>query len=397
MERWRVLVAGVLLQLVLGGIYAWSVFVPHLGTEHGLGRGECGLVFGVMIAVFTLAMIPAGRLLKRAGPRVTAGTGAVLFGAGYLVASFSGGSFPVLLVGLGLVTGTGIGFGYVCPLTVGMKWFPRNRGLVTGVAVAGFGGGAILLGFLAEILMLEQHWPVLAVFRAVGLGLGALAILGAMGLSEPPEAEAQRRVVREGPLRPHLLSGTFGLIALGMFAGTFAGLLTVGNLSPLLLGKGLSESLATLGVTLFAVGNAAGRILWGQVHDRLGSRRTVLASLAFLGLALLPLWADLPPGAALGVVLLAGAGFGACFVVYASSVVEYFGLDLFPRLYPVCFLGYGLAGLAGPGAGGWIRDASGSYASAVLLSVAIVGIALAWIGVALPDPSAEKIPAPDPS
>ncbi len=393
MRRWRVLGAGVLLQLVLGGIYAWSVFVPHLTEEHGLSRGECGLIFGMMIAMFTLAMIPAGRLLKRTGPRCTAGVGALLFGAGYLVASVSGGRLPVLLLGLGLLTGSGIGFGYVCPLTVGMRWFPRNRGLVTGVAVGGFGGGAILLGLLAENLLLERHWPVLAVFRVVGIGLGALAFLGAMGLSEPPEETSTRSKAPHKPLCPHLASRSFRLAALGMFSGTFAGLLVVGNLSPLLLEHGMSEELAILGVTLYAIGNASGRILWGQVHDRFGARRTIPASLVLLGLALLPFLASLPAEILLGAVLFAGAGFGACFVVYASAIVDRFGVDLFPRLYPVCFLGYGLAALAGPGAGGWIKDATESYNGAVLLSVLIVAGAALLLGAGLPAPEASAEPA----
>ncbi len=382
MQRWIALIGGVVLQMVLGGIYAWSAFTGHLTEDHGLSKVQCGLIFGGMIAVFTLAMLLAGRVLARWGPRKTAGLGAVLFGAGYVMASFSGGQFWLLLVSLSGVTGAGIGFGYVCPLSVGMKWFPRNRGLVSGVAVAGFGGGAIVLSWLADGLMVGGGMDVLGVFRVVGLVLGAVAFVGAMGLSEPKHAgEATGKAPAH--LRAPFSSRPFRLICLGMFAGTFAGLLTIGNLSPLMEKLGVEHALATWSISLFAVGNAVGRIAWGQVHDRLGSRWTIPLSLACLGLGLLLLLLHLSPAVLLPVVFLVGAGFGACFVVYASSLAEYFGVEQFARLYPVCFLGYGLAGLTGPPMGGWFADATGSYRLAVLLSVALVGLATLWIGFRL--------------
>lgn len=164
LKKWLVLGAGVVLQAVLGGIYAWSAFVPPLYEQAGLSKGQCGSIFGLAIATFAIAMIPAGKFLQRFGPRLTAAIGSILFGVGYLLASYSNGSFVGLLLSYGLVVGVGIGFGYVCPLTTGMKWFPDNKGLVTGVAVAGFGGGAIILSSVAEHLLAGKF----KVFAALG-------------------------------------------------------------------------------------------------------------------------------------------------------------------------------------------------------------------------------------
>ena len=388
MQKWIVLFAGVVLQLILGGVYAWSAFIPSLTGTYGLSNGQCGLIFGVVIGVFTIVMIPSGRLLRRLGPRIIATAGAILFAAGYITASLSGGNFVWLLIGIGIMTGAGIGAGYVCPLTVAMKWFPNNKGLVTGVAVAGFGGGAIMLSFLVQYLIQTVQMDVLIVFRVIGIAFGAVALIAAFLLSEPEQSEddLEQRGGGAARLLPHLLTREFILLFVGLFGATFAGLLTVGNLKPILLNDGLSSTLTTLGIALFAVGNAAGRIIWGQIHDRLGTRYTVLLSLSSLGIALVPLLFDLPAAVLLTIVTIIGTGFGAAFVVYASSMVENFGVNLFPHLYPICFLGYGLAGVIGPGTGGLIKDLTGSFTPAIVMSVALVFLAGGAFVIGFPAP-----------
>lgn len=385
MTKWTVLGAGMILQTILGGVYAWSAFVPSLSGRHALTQAQCGMIFGLAIAVFAVAMVPAGRLLPRVGARPLAAVGACLFAAGYLVASFSDGRFPLLLLGIGVIAGTGIGAAYVCPLAICMQWFPRHKGLVTGLAVAGFGGGAVLLSLVANRLLYRAGWDVLQVFRGVGVAGGAVALAAALLLRAPAPSEAAAAAGRNRPrptLGRHALSTPFLMLCVGMFSGTFAGLLTVGNLKPYILRAGQSADLAALSISLFAFGNAAGRILWGQVHDRLASRTTILLSLALLAAALVPLLFPLPVGVMLVAIACCGCGFGACFVVYAAAVVQRFGMELFPRLYPLCFLGYGLAGLVAPGLGGRMADATGSYVAAVALCIATLVGAMLVIAVA---------------
>lgn len=374
--KWMVLGAGCLMQMILGGIYAWSEFVPLLKSGYGLTTSQCGLIFGTTIAVFTTVMIPAGRFMQRRGARLTAAIGALLFAAGYVAASFSQGDFLLLFISLSLIAGIGIGFGYICPLTVAMRWFPEKKGLVTGVSVAGFGAGAILLSAVAENLLVTRGMDVMDVFRVIGLGCGFVAVCSSLFLREPPAAnlaEGLRRTARPAVIPSGALtSRNFLLLCLGMFCGTFAGLLIVGNLKPIALSLGLGGSTATVAISVFALGNATGRIGWGQVHDRLGSHRTILFCQAFLGLSMVLFLLPPTPGLVLAAVLLTGIGFGGCFVVYASSVVEMFGISLFPRLYPICFLWYGLAALIGPSMGGIIADATGSYQTSITMSVLLV-------------------------
>lgn len=379
-QKWTVLAAGVVLQAVLGGIYAWSAFAPQLNEIHGLSKGQCGAIFGLTIATFALAMIPAGKFMHRFGPRLTAATGSLLFTAGYILASLTQGNFLALLLSYGVVIGVGIGFGYVCPLTTGMKWFPENRGLVTGVAVAGFGGGAIILSSVTEYLLFSLNYSVFEVFRLIGFTFGIPAFIASLFISDPPaETSREPAATEEIQLLPSLLSRTFILVFIAMFAGTFAGLLIIGNLKPMMLDFGLSEFAATLSISLFALGNIAGRVFWGQVHDRYGSRVTILLAKSFFFVTLLLLHAGESEALLLPATLLIGAGFGGCFVIYASTIVTKFGVRLFTGLYPVCFLGYGLAALIGPGIGGRLADSSGTFSSGINLSLAVVLSAIVLI------------------
>ncbi len=368
--RWVVLAASVVLQTCLGAIYAWSAWVPALKGVHGITGGQAGLIFGVAIAVFTSAAVFAGRVMERRGPRLVASIGAVLFGAGYLASSYSGGSFGWLLASLGVLVGLGTGFGYVCPLATCVRWFPEHKGLITGVAVAGFGGGAILLSGLAG------HWlssgmPVLEAFRLVGVSYGAVALAAAL-LLRIPEASAgpPQPLV---PVRTLFGSREFWALAAGMFAGTFGGLLVVGNLGPMGLAAGLPSKSAILSIQVFAAGNAAGRVGWGWLYDRFG-RSVLPASLLAILLAILALSAAGSAGAFLMLAALAGFCFGACFVVYAAQVANVFGAAHLGGVYPIIFLAYGFAGLTGPATGGAIADRTGSFDAAVAIACAILAL-----------------------
>ena len=369
-NRWVVLIAGIVIQSMLGGIYAWSVYVPALVKTYGIGRGQSGVVFGISIAVFTLAMIAAGRLLSRKGPRLTALIGSVLFAVGYLLASVSGGRFTLLLSGIGVLSGAGIGFGYVCPLTAGMQWFPHHRGLISGLAVAGFGGGAVVFSSVATRL-LNMGMDVLDVFRWIAFIPGGLLILSSLLLSMPDKIR-QPKVGHKD--LSDVCSAPFLLATFGIFAGTFAGLLIIGNLAPIAVEVGFDLQLATRSVALFAVGNAAGRIIWGYWFDRTGYK-TIPLSLGSFGVTLLVFSLAGKGWLFLSAAVFVGFNFGANFVVYASSLSAFFGEEAFPRLYPVCFLGYGVAGIAGPAAGGWLAENTGGYGLALVISMAILFIA----------------------
>jgi len=325
-------------------------------------------VFGVTIAVFTISMIFAGRIQERRGPRPVAMMAGLLFGCGYLVGWLSGGSFFWLLIGFGILVGTGTGFGYVCPLATCVRWFPQHKGLITGVSVAGFGGGAILLSGIAGHL-LARNTPVLEVFRLVGLSYGAAVLIGGAVLRFPSgPGSAPKPLI---PVRELLKHPEFRVLFAGMFAGTFGGLLVVGNLGPMALAAGLPAAQAVLAIQVFAAGNAAGRIGWGWLYDRQG-RAVIPISLLALMLAVVALGSSnsVIPFAASAAV--AGFCFGACFVLYASQVASTFAPERLGSVYPFVFLAYGLSGLSGPAFGGWIQDLTGGFTAAIIVAAIIL-------------------------
>jgi OFA family oxalate/formate antiporter-like MFS transporter len=381
MKKYLVLIGSVLIQTCLGGIYAWSAFVPALRDDYGLTTGQTQVIFGLCVALFIVAMVFAGRLEERKGPRLTASIGGVLFAVGYAVASFSGGAFAPLLLGIGVITGVGLGFAYVCPIASCVRWFPAKKGLVTGVAVAGFGGGAILLSQVANALF-ARGWDVLAIFRGVGIVYGAVIVVGALMLSCPGEAPGTAPPERT-PLRTLLGSGRFWVLWFGMFSGTFAGLMVIGNLKPIGLAGAVPAAAATLAISTLAVGNAAGRIAWGFISDRIGGKAMPL-SLAGLAVATLALWWAARSGTAFVVAApFVGFGFGACLVLYAAATADAFGHENVGRNYPFVSLAYGFSGILGPAVGGILFDAAGSYTFPLVLAAALAtvgALVLATVG-----------------
>jgi len=371
-KRLFVLLAVVLVQSCLGGLYAWSAFAPELQRAFGYTAGQTQLIFGLSIATFTLSMVLAGRLLSHWGSRSVALFGGLLFAGGHILSAASGGEYLWLVLGSGLLVGASIGFGYVAALTTGIQWFPTHKGLVAGVAVAGFGAGAIILSSLANTLLLKG-FSILELFRSIGLGYGAVVCFGALFLFRPPSLSVQHRDVC---LKELLKDRVFLRLLTGTFCGTFAGLLVIGNLKSIAIDGGATAGMATAAISFFAVGNASGRLAWGWLFDRFGDP-VVPVSLLFLGTTLALLLLVRHEATAFSVcALLIGFGFGACFVVYAAQVALHYGAEHVPSIYPLVFLAYGVAGITGPTLGGLLCDYTGSYLWAL-----VVGIAVLMLGV----------------
>lgn len=367
-KRWFVLLAIVLIQSCLGGLYAWSALVPSLQADFSYTAAQTQFIFGLTVAVYTVTMVFAGRLLVPWGTRKVALVGGLLFTLGHLTTAASAGEVLWVAVGSGLLGGAGIGCGYVAALTTSIQWFPARRGLLAGVAVAGFGAGAMILSALISGL-LSNGFQVLDVFRVIGLGYGAVICLASVFLFTPPLVVSRCRHVSVKGL---LKDDVFKTLSTGIFCGTFAGLLVVGNLKSIGMDGGLTSETATAAISFFALGNATGRISWGWLFDRFGSS-VIPVSLLFLGGALvLLLVVRCVPAAFLGGAFLVGFGFGACFVVYAAQVALCYGANQVASVYPLVFLAHGVAGIIGPSLGGLLYDDTRSYVWGLVVGIAVL-------------------------
>ena len=188
MNRNFVVFGAIVIQLCLGAIYAWSVFVPSL-KDAGWTNTQTQAVFSAGLTLFAIVMVIAGRLMPKFGPKKIAMSGGVVLGLGYLMAGLFGGTnFWLIFIFVGIIGGSGIGLAYVVPIAVGMRWFPDKKGLITGLAVAGFGFGATLWVKLAGTWgSLIENLGLSTTFTVYGIVFFIAVLLGSLTMIFPPE------------------------------------------------------------------------------------------------------------------------------------------------------------------------------------------------------------------
>jgi OFA family oxalate/formate antiporter-like MFS transporter len=377
MNRWLVVVGAVLIQLSLGAIYAWSVFTPVLKAA-GWSKLDTQVVFAVGLATFAVVMIWAGRKLVAWGPQKLAAYGGIVLGAGYVAAGLLGGTnFWVVTVAIGFVGGAGIGLAYVVPIAVGMRWFPDRKGMITGLAVAGFGFGAMgwvkiagTWGHLIETAGLANT------FIIYGIAFAALVLLGSLWMHMPPggwrpqgyvpPAESEGGGNHELTSREMLKTPQFYLIFITFAASAGAGLMSIGlmKLYPMealqAAGLGAAEASAVAGTAMavfFSLANGIGRIAWGTLSDALGRRWSVVIMAASQGAVLMGFssMAGNEVLLYLGATLI-GFNFGGNFALFPTLTADTFGTTSVGQNYPFIFLSYGVGGILGPILGGMLGD-----------------------------------------
>src|SRR2546423_11710837 len=184
-NRWIIAIAGVFLQIALGAVYAWSVFRVPLSKQFGWSISEVTLTFTISIFMLGFAAFAGGLWMNRVGPRVVALTAAVLYGVGVFLASFSANKLWWLYLSYGFIGGIGLGLGYIVPVATLVKWFPDRRGLITGIAVGGFGAGALITAPGATRLI--QSVGVLSTFAYLGVAYLIVTIISGSFMQNPPD------------------------------------------------------------------------------------------------------------------------------------------------------------------------------------------------------------------
>src|SRR5438132_2668077 len=391
MNRWQVVAGGVSMNLALGSLYAWSVFVLPLEKEFGWTRAQTSWVFTIAVLTFAATFILAGRIQDARGPRICALFGAVLVSAGFFLASFTT-SLLFLYVIFGVVVGAGNGFGYSTPTPVASTWFPDKRGLVVGLMVGGYGASSAILGPVATNLTASLGWR--PTFRLLGVLFFVMGMIGAWLLKNPPAGyrpsgwnPQAAAVTQQRDYSPSEMLRTpqFYFLWLAYCLGTTAGLMTISQLVPFARLAGLTAAAATFAITVGAVGNAGGRILSGWLSDALG-RLTTLRVMVLGSAVAMPalfVWRE----QVLLLYLLVAVVYwcyGTQLSVFASTTADLYGTRNLGMNYGLLFPAWGTAGIIGPMIAARVFDAFGDYRYAFYAAGVLAVIALASLMVARP-------------
>ncbi len=416
-NRWWVVIGAVLIQLALGSFYAWSVFTQLLTDPAGpyaFSASQTAWIFSAGLATFAVVMLFAGRWQARFGPRPVVLAGGAVLGLGYMLAGLFGSSFLPQLLFIGVIGGFGIGMAYVVPIAVGVKWFPDKKGLITGLAVAGFGFGATIWVKLAGAwfggLLNTTHWfglpGVQSVFFIYGLLFLTLVVLGGLVMVNPPEGYKPAGWTPPEPRHAATSGGTefttramlrtpqfYALWAVFMFSA-LAGLMVIYSIKlfgiDALSYHGVAGASAVAGTAMawYAIFNGLGRIVWGSLSDRLGRKASIVVMAAAQGLVMLTVYHGFVVfGSELGFIVAAsliGFNFGGNFALFPATTADYFGNAGVGGNYPWIFTAYGVAGILGPQMAGLFKDAAGVGAGPQLwMAPFIIAAAVCFAGAVI--------------
>jgi MFS transporter, OFA family, oxalate/formate antiporter len=371
LKRWWIALAGILLQMALGAVYAWSVFRVPLAKQFNWTISEVTLTFTIAIMVLGFASFFGGLWLKRVGPRVVALTGGALYGLGVFLASFSNHGLWWLYLTYGVIGGIGLGFAYIVPISVLVKWFPDRRGLMTGIAVGGFGAGALVTAPVATKLI--QSVGVLQTFAYLGIAFFIVSVAAGYFMQNPPdgwrpegwtpkEGQLVQKRARDFTLGEALKTWQWWALWLLLFLNTSAGISIISQEAPMFQEFAKATAIVAAGmVGVVSIGNALGRVFWAWISDTIG-RRMTFAIMFILQIALF--W-FLPSLHSVGAVTVVGfiilMCYGGGFGTMPAFAADYFGSANVGSIYGLMLTAWGFASAFGPLLIAHMRQSAGTY------------------------------------
>jgi OFA family oxalate/formate antiporter-like MFS transporter len=385
-HRWGLAAAGFLMQMALGAVYAWSVFRTPLTDRFHWSIAQVTLTFTISIFMLGVAAFFGGLWLNHSGPRVVALTAGLLYGLGVFLASYSSLGLWWLYLSYGLIGGVGLGFGYIVPVAVLLKWFPDRRGLITGIAVCGFGAGALVTAPLATRLI--QSVGVLHTFAYLGVAYFLVVIATGSFMRNPPAGwtppdwkpsatQAKERAAVDYTLGGALRTWQWWALWVLLFLNVSAGISLISQEAPIFreLAR-VSVIDAGIMVGIVSIGNAVGRIFWAATSDIL-TRRWTFAVMFVVQVGLFWAMPGLTQATVLTVVSFAvlmcyGGGFGTM----PAFAADYFGARNVGPIYGLMLTAWGCASAFGPMMIAHLRQTSGSYATGLRVIACIMAVSV---------------------
>jgi OFA family oxalate/formate antiporter-like MFS transporter len=386
LNRWWIAGAGICLQMALGSAYAWSVFRIPLTKEFGWTITQVTWTFLISWFFLGLAAFAGGRLMKRKHPRFVAMTAGLLWGWGVFLVSFSANKLWWLYATYGAIGGIGLGMGYVVPIAVLVKWFPDRRGFITGLAVAGFGAGALFSAPAAAWLI--PHVGLMPTFAYLGVAYGVVAIAGGSVMQNPPEgwapdgwkpsaAQISQRSDRDYTLGEALRTWQWWAICFLMSVNTMSGLSIVTQASPIFqeMGKATAAIAAGL-VGWIAVGNGAGRIFWSWVSD-LTTRKTAFFMMYLVEVILFWTYHSIHSLSLLFIAtFLVAMCYGGAYGITPAFAADYFGPRDVGSIFGLMMVPWAFAAVVGPLVFAYLRQINGNYTQALYVIAGVMTVAL---------------------
>jgi len=388
---WRVTFAGLGINLALGILYTWSVISKGIPDAWNWTESDKSLPYAVACLVFSLVMVPAGRLQDKLGPRLVATFGGLMVGAGMIIASTTT-SPMAFMVGFGILAGAGIGFGYASATPPAVKWFPAAKtGMIAGIVVSGFGLASVYAAPLAK--WLNATYGTQRMVLVLGILFLFVVVVLSQFLKAPPAGYVPKGAAPPAPgagavgskkedftPKEMLCTVQFYLLWFMYACGAGAGLMIIAKLAAIAKQQAGIE-LGFILVAVLAVGNGAGRIAAGMLSDKLGRKPTMF--LCFVSQAvLILLLSRTSEGNALAAVpvlalisALVGANYGANLSLFPSITKDFYGLKNFGVNYGLVFTAWGVGGFMLAKLAGRMYDLHDTFAYAYYGAVALLVLA----------------------
>ena len=381
---------GFAVNLCLGSAYSWSVFRTSVEEQFQVGSTVSGLPFMVFLACYAFIMPLASRFIGRIGPRLMGMLGGVLLGAGWLVAG-SAQSMSVVVIGYGVLAGSGVGIAYGVPLAVISRWFPYRRGLPFGLTLVGFGLSPLVTAPAIRYLLVHQGLE--NTLYILGMVFLVFTVAASLLYRFPPPhwrpmniasylIRSQSQTI-DLPPDAMLHTKTFVGLWVSFALGTMVGLAVIGISKPVGVEMaGLTASAATASVSLFAIFNGFGRVIFSWMAERFTPRKAAILGFSLVFTASVGMLRIRPSQGGIFFLLLALFWMcsGGWLAIGPVANCTLFGTCHNIENYGILFTAYGVGGLSGNLLSGLVRDLSGSYRPffSITALAALAGAAIAW-------------------